>query len=179
MSSVGSDSATPNRCAWRIDSSKRHPGFHAFQDDIGRGIQHSAKAANLDRRQRLAKERKDRHAIHHRRLEKKSPSFGRSQIGQFPIGVHHRAFVGADGMGAGLQRRPNMVDRRLPRGGIQGAGFKQRVRLCPVAASRERQQRPAPRRNRLASNFSIENPSGAVSQPSRREATPVIRQAIP
>ena len=44
--------------------------------------------------------------------------------------MNHRALVGADGVGPGLQRRANVVGRRLPGHSVQRAHFEHRVSLA-------------------------------------------------
>jgi hypothetical protein len=57
----------------------------------------------------------------------KPPIPGCSQRRQFVPGVQDGTFVGGDGVGSGVKRRANVVNRRLSRGSVERTHLKQRI----------------------------------------------------
>src|SRR5882762_11976521 len=77
----------------------------------------------------LVEQRKDGHAIHHRRLEQESLFSRRRQITQCPIRMNDRSLVRRDGVRSMLERRANVVDGRLAVVHIERSSFEENIRL--------------------------------------------------
>ncbi len=84
---------------------------------------------HFERRQGLAEEREDRRAIHHGRLVVEMAAMSLRQLGQLPVRVYHRAFVGADGVRSRLERCAEVADGRLTCLRVQRTRFEQDVWL--------------------------------------------------
>src|SRR6266540_2028564 len=102
--------------------------FHSFNNHICRRVESPAEAPQLHRGQSFAKERKDRSTVQNGRLKHKGSTDGRCELIQLTIPINNWAFVCSDGVSTGLQRRSQVINRRLSGHGIQGSCFEYNVR---------------------------------------------------
>jgi hypothetical protein len=100
--------------------------FHLTEDYVGRRVQDSVEALQVDGGQ-LVEEREDGDPIHHGGLEEEALASARGQIAEFAIGVDDGAFVGSNRVGSMVQGGADVVDGRLSGRNVEGSGFEEDV----------------------------------------------------
>jgi len=87
--------------------------FHQLEQDVGARIEDTLEAFEFHGGQRSAEMCEDWCAVHYRGFKEEAAAFLRGQVRQFAVGVHHRPFVGGDGVHAAFESRTQVIDGRL------------------------------------------------------------------
>src|SRR5579885_2112899 len=109
MSRVASVSATPISCAFWRAASNSNPDSMPSRMTLVVELRTPRKPCKWTTGRFSWNREKNRHAIEDGGFEQKAAPALRGQVAQFAIGVHDRALVGGDGVGAVLEGEAQVV----------------------------------------------------------------------